>query len=189
MRLLDKRYAGIAKGVGTAEILGRVHSAQIKIGGMYLACSFTVMQGKDVDLLLGLDMLKRHQACIDLHKGKLIIRDAEVPFLGEAEIPKHEEVLAQEPTVEGPGGVKTGAISGAVSGGASNFKGQGQTVGGTAEPSTLSRSATASATTASPFPLNDIARLMEMGFSQEQAIHALEAAGGDVETAAGLIFG
>ena len=187
MRLIDKRYAGIAKGVGTATILGRVHSAQIKIGNMFLACSFTVMEGKDVDLLLGLDMLKRHQACIDLRKGKLIIREVEVPFLGEADIPKHEEVMASEPTVEGPGGMKTGAISGAVSGAnEGNFKGQGQTVGGPAGPSNQSQTP---APAGSSFPPGDVAKLVEMGFSREEAVNALEIAGGDVEGAAGLLFG
>ncbi|KAK1075962.1 DNA damage-inducible protein 1, partial [Friedmanniomyces endolithicus] len=117
MRLIDKRYSGIAKGVGTAQILGRVHAADIRIGNSTMSCSFTVMEGKDVDLLLGLDMLKRFQAVIDLRGGKLVFGDGgnEVQFLGEADIPKgFEEARGREDVVEGPNGTEIGVESGTV---------------------------------------------------------------------------
>ena len=193
-RLLDKRYAGIARGVGTAKILGRVHSAIIKIGTSFLPCSFTVMEGKDVDLLLGLDMLKKHQACIDLQKGKLIIQGDEVEFLGEADIPKYEDVYKDEPTIEGPAGTKTGAISGTVTQGSSS-------AGANQAPATRSLASAGSSSSgpgstqkplsaAGPpsFPKEDIEQLTNMGFTKQEAIHALEMAGGNVEMAAGLLL-
>ena len=192
-RLLDKRFAGVARGVGTAKILGRVHSAIIKIGNAFLPCSFTVMEGKEVDLLLGLDMLKKHQALIDLAKNKLIIQGNEVEFLAEAEIPKTDEE-GEEPTVEGPEGTRTGAISGTVmppdasaATGSSSRDGRSSvqaTAQAAAAPTTQGQSTTGPAS----FPKESVEQLMNMGFSREESIHALEVAGGNVDMAAGLLL-
>ena len=185
LRLIDKRFAGMAHGVGTAKILGRVHRAQIKIGNYFFDCSFTVMEDKKVDLLLGLDMLKRHQACIDLQKGVLRINEAEVSFLGEADLPKAEEqALEDEPMVPGPGGMEIGAISGAVkpSEEVAKQKAKEATPAPQAPPSGASSSRPA-------FSEDAIARLMDLGFSRDQAIHGLEMAGGNVDIAAGILMG
>jgi len=43
MRLVDKRYAGTAVGVGSCKILGKIHAADIEIEGKFLTCAFTVI--------------------------------------------------------------------------------------------------------------------------------------------------
>lgn len=209
MRLVDKRFAGVARGVGTATIIGRVHSAQIKIGSLFLPCSFTVMEGKSVDLLVGLDMLKRYQASIDLAKDRLIIQGVEIPFLGEADIPKDsEEALAEEPTLPGPSGTTIGQRSGVVSG----PEGQEGEEGAAAAASTPAAAPAPSQTQtqqqplpAAPapaaarppqapaaggpgFPEEDIQQLMALGFPREAAVQSLQATGGNVEYAASLLF-
>jgi DNA damage-inducible protein 1 len=188
MRLIDKRFSGVARGVGTANILGRVHSAQIKIGSLFLPCSFTVMEGKDVDLLLGLDMLKRHQACIDLAKDKLIIQGVEVPFLGEADIPRGmEEARMEEPTVAGPGGTTIGTRSGAISGPADSQSSPAPTT--IQEPSNPVAGPSGQANPAQP-PVSQQAvdQLVALGFTPIEATRALEACDGNVDLAANLLF-
>ena len=192
MRLVDRRFAGIARGVGTAAILGRVHSAQIKIGSLFLPCSFTVMEGKDVDLLLGLDMLKRYQASIDLSKDKLVIQGIEVPFLGEADIPKSvEDERAAEPRVPGPGGTTIGGRSGVVSVPSNTPQPAAGSSGPSAPPSQPAPQSTPQTQAQGqmpPVPTESIDQLVALGFTREQAMEALVVCGGDVELAAGLLF-
>ncbi len=199
MHLVDRRFAGVARGVGTANIIGRVHYTMLQVGTKHLPAAFTVMEGKSVDLLLGLDILKGHQATIDLTRNKLIIQDEEVDFLGESEIPKEtEDAVTREPTVQGPGGTTIGARSGAVTAPSA------APAGASAPPNVAPSSSAAPSQRAAPalpprtaqpqsqaqqaFPENDINTLMGLGFTRQAAINALEATGGNVEYAAGLLF-
>ena len=75
MYLCDKRFAGMAVGVGTSRILGRIHLVDLKIGGSVFKCSLTVLEDNSVDFLFGLDNIKRHQCCIDAVNNQLILRN------------------------------------------------------------------------------------------------------------------
>ena len=198
MRLLDTRFAGIARGVGTAKILGRVHTAQLKLDDLFLPCSFTIMEGRDVDLLFGLDMLKAHQACIDLEKNCLRIQGREVRFLSEHELPakaKEMERAIEEATAgasgSGEGAASAGPTPAATSvggtGGAASFPGGGRTLGSTPS-SSIPATAAAQAPAASRFKEEDIQKIMEFGATRETAISTLEAAGGNLDVAVSLLF-
>ncbi|RYN32993.1 DNA damage-inducible protein 1 [Alternaria arborescens] len=198
MRLMDVRYAGMARGVGTARILGRVHHAEIKIGGAVMPCAFTVMEGKDVDLLFGLDMLKRYRAKIDLEKNALCFEGQEVPFLHESEIPRSfEEAEMNEPTVSGPNGEEIGAKTGAVrpKGSAAAGSSNAGASSSSSQPAQQQAPPTASKAPApsapnSNFPREHVQQLTGMfGCSEQEAIQALEMFGGNVEHAASFLIG
>ena len=96
---IDERMAGVAVGVGTGKILGRIHMVNLQIGEYWFPCTITVMDDPpagvpDMKFLLGLDMLKRHTCLLDLEHGCLKFRISpgkymETPFL-------HEKDLAEE---------------------------------------------------------------------------------------------
>jgi len=204
MRLVDKRFAGIARGVGTANILGRVHSAQLKLADLHLPCSFTIMEGRDVDLLLGLDMLKGHRACVDLEKNVLRIQGREVAFLSEHELPekaRDPKDFADTSAEPSGSGTSTSSNQGnpAISDSRLNsttpaFPGEGRTIG---TPSASLSNTSAGNTTgpslqptglSSGHPELSIQLLMDLGASREVAIRTLDAAGGNVDVAASLLF-
>ena len=217
MRLIDRRFAGIARGVGTAKILGRVHSAQIKLGDeLFLPCSFTIMEGRTTELLFGLDMLKRHACVLDMAKNALIVHGKSIRFLDEHELPASARAEGEEDEEEaqgassssGPAADAAAANAAAAQAGAGqSFPGSGQTIGGAASgsgdrpsepaftgmswnhpgPQQTSGSAT-SPSSAKAWPAASIQTLRDLGASEAQAKSLLDAAGGNVEVAASLLF-
>ncbi|KAI5703585.1 hypothetical protein M8J76_014831 [Diaphorina citri] len=89
MRLIDTRWAGVAKGVGVQQIIGRIHMVQVAIEKDFLTTSLSILEEQPMDMLLGLDMLRRHECCIDLRKNVLRIgtTGTETKFLPERELP------------------------------------------------------------------------------------------------------
>ena len=78
LRLMDTRFAGMATGIGTSRILGRVHAAEVKILDRKYVFSFTILEDNKVDMLFGLDNLKRHQCQIDLMDNCLRMNKNEI---------------------------------------------------------------------------------------------------------------
>ncbi|KAI0068695.1 hypothetical protein BV25DRAFT_25714 [Artomyces pyxidatus] len=144
------------------------------------AAHSSLFQGKDVDLLFGLDMLKAHQACIDLEKNVLRIQGREVSFLPEHELPENiksdEELQAEAgPSNSGAGNPQ------------SSFPGTGHSLQTPPNPSPAGRD-TPSQPAAPEFPESAIQTLMGLGATRELAISTLSAAGGNLDVAASLLF-
>ncbi|PTB60721.1 hypothetical protein M431DRAFT_71547, partial [Trichoderma harzianum CBS 226.95] len=114
----------------------------------------------------------------------------EISFLGEAEIPKEEEAIVQEPTIPGPAGTAIGQRSGAVMP-AQEAPSQtpSQATPGAPPPQTQAQAAPQqpAAPSAGVTPAH-VDSLMAMGATREQAIQALQAAEDNVDMAASLIF-
>ncbi|KAF4349493.1 hypothetical protein CsatB_013261 [Cannabis sativa] len=174
LRLLDRRYKGIAHGVGQSEILGKIHVAPIKIGNIFYPCSFMVLDQPNMEFLFGLDMLRKHQCSIDLKDNVLRVGGGEVsvPFLQEKDIPQHfldEQRLSKEASSSG-----TGVASGSTMDGSKKASQGAQSSGGTAQGSDFE---------------SKISKLVELGFGREAVIEALKLCNGNEDQAAGFLFG
>lgn len=165
LRLLDTRFAGVARGVGTAEIHGRIHLALLTLENEVFEVSLTVMDavGGEYDMLLGLDMLRKHQACIDLRNNCLRIGQSAVPFLAEKDIP-------------------------------SKMRGQKEALPQPAQGGSATAPPVASTTTQQPptsqspsFDNETVKRLQDLGFSRDEAIRALTVCHGNVDQAAAML--
>lgn len=150
---------------------------QMKLGQSFFPVSITVLESNKMEFLFGLDTLKRYRCCIDLSKNVLRMLDGiqgveEIPFLGEADIPKGN--LADDDDGEPSKVAGSSAASSATA-----------PVPASAGPSTSS--ATASAGVGAGGGVID--SLMQMtGCPREQVILALQQSDNDADLAAALLF-
>merc|ERR1719312_364967 len=198
MRLVDPRWAGIAKGVGTQKIIGRVHMAQIQIEKDYLTSSFSILEEQPMDMLLGLDMLKKHQCTIDLKKNVLVIgtTGTETPFLPEAELPpcarlstnvSEEDAIKQ--SAKETADLEEKQLAEAIARSASDSSMD------TSESNSVKAGASEKANQSSSdilptdnFKESDVANMVVMGLSREASIAELRKNGGDVNVAVATLF-
>jgi len=98
LRLVDSRFGGVAVGVGSAPILGRVHLAQMQIGKTFFPISLSIIGNTSggPDLILGLDQLKKHGADIHLLRNTLTIGGEVVSFLAEKDLLSVENFLDEQ---------------------------------------------------------------------------------------------
>ena len=90
MNLMDKRFQGIAKGVGASRILGVIHAAEIKILDKIILARINVIENNEVGFVFGLDNLRKYNCNIDLKKNGLVFPDIGIiaTFLSDGEIQK-----------------------------------------------------------------------------------------------------
>lgn len=145
MRLLDRRMQGVAKGVGTCRILGKVHMTMVSLGGLVLPFSITVLERQDMDFLIGLDQLKRHQMIIDLKTSCLRIDEQAIPFLSEGELPEHLRKESAGEQEDGDDKQPAASVGTSQAAALPNSSDGGRAVGGGTPPPQSSASAAAAA--------------------------------------------
>ncbi|XP_034839291.2 protein DDI1 homolog 2 [Maniola hyperantus] len=207
MRLVDTRWAGIAKGVGVQRIIGRIHMVQMRIEKDFLTTSFSVLEEQPMDMLLGLDMLKRHQCNIDLKRSVLRIgtTGTETPFLPESDLPEcarlsgfsedeivnqsardHEERQVKEALEKSK--QETTGTTRAASAGATSVTTTGQQ---TSQPTNQRIGLANPSLTILPtdrFSETEVEEIVALGFTREQAIVELRRFNGDKTQATVALF-
>lgn len=190
MRLVDQRWAGIAKGVGTQKIIGRVHMAQIKIESDFFTSSFSILESQPMDMLLGLDMLKKHQCTIDLKKNVLVIgtTGTETPFLSESELPPCARLSAQvneedviKASAKDTEALEDKQLAEALARSASENSMDTSQAGSSSAPEPV-------VPPPEPFTDKDLENMMKMGFSRESCVTELRKVAGDVNMAVANLF-
>jgi DNA damage-inducible protein 1 len=183
--MVDEQFSAMLAGVGNKQSMGRVHSVPAQIQGNFFPLSVTVIDDmndkNNIDVILGLDMMKRYRCQIDLEHGCLwfngVTGKVAAPFLHEKDLPISKGVrvclfvcVFVQPTNHHPQGVRMeGSLSprapSAVTGGDARF-----------------------APVAPPINNTKAQQITALGYSAEQALRALQQSNDDVEIAKTMLM-
>ncbi|XP_043206388.1 protein DDI1 homolog 2-like isoform X1 [Amphibalanus amphitrite] len=213
MRLVDTRWSGVAKGVGTQRILGRVHMGQIQIEDVFLTSSFSILEEQPMDMLLGLDMLKRHQCLIDLKANVLHIgtTSTSTPFLSESDLPPCARLSGGTESAGEPMETADAEMARALRESAAAASAAASGAAGPSAPTPAAApappSAAAAAAPAAPAPAAaaatgagdqltptdkfseaDVASIVKLGFTRQQVVQELRRFNGDTTQATGALL-
>jgi len=206
MRLVDTRWAGIAKGVGEQKILGRVHCVPIEIDGAHLTSSFSILEEQSMEMLLGLDMLRRHQMIIDMHKCVLKIgtSDTQTPFLQDADLPEHIKLTnasaeaALKESADAAKAEEDRVLAETLAASAQSGESSASAQAGESSDADKPKSEAASQPADTPmeteeasgeeFPPDVVSELVAVGFSKEEAIEALRLHNGEKSDALSYLY-
>jgi DNA damage-inducible protein 1 len=80
--LIDEKYNGQLKGVGSDKIMGRIHYIELQLECGIYACGFTVCSNNEIGAILGIDMMRNLGIILDFTKNKLSFENGkyELPF-------------------------------------------------------------------------------------------------------------
>ena len=82
---IDGRYSGKAVGIGSSDILGRINDLSMRVGPVSYLNKVSILRQSRVDLIIGLDFLRRFGAEINIEKRmlKLQVRGkvVRIPFI------------------------------------------------------------------------------------------------------------
>ncbi|AYV78854.1 MAG: hypothetical protein Edafosvirus39_7 [Edafosvirus sp.] len=79
--LLDNTVEGVISGVGESKTIGIIPYIEIKIGDVSYATTFTVMENKLFDMIIGMTFLFYYDAVIDLKKRIINIKGKDVKLI------------------------------------------------------------------------------------------------------------
>lgn len=97
-KMLDKRFVGQARGVGTGNITGRLHHVMFTFDNEFLPHSLTVLESLGSAVLIGLDFMRKYKCIIDFNTNSFKITglDVELKFLNEGQVERYSNKILTE---------------------------------------------------------------------------------------------